>query len=227
VVPRLTPAISLCHPLKSDAGPGLPVYPSVMLSQERPACPLDLERQRRFINQRKHQGLSPLSWIYTVFSHSIMSSIPASAIALFAIFLYNCVNVIFGYLTNVVEISLLQLLAFQTVRPSHSIGLQSADHQIPNLLGCGIYVIVTKPPHGLLCPPGTRMSIWAIAVLAIFGSLLVLSTLHQLTLSEHVTVMCILPFFTAFVAKLWLGEIFTKVQAMCCCTSSNFSLCFC
>ena len=34
------------------------------------------------------------------------------------------------------------------------------------------------------------MSIWAIAVLAIFGSLLVLSTLHQLTLSEHVTVMC-------------------------------------
>jgi drug/metabolite transporter (DMT)-like permease len=65
------------------------------------------------------------------------------------------------------------------------------------------------------------MSIWAIAVLAIFGSLLVLSTLHQLTLSEHVTVMCILPFFTAFVAKLWLGEIFTKVQAMCCCTSSN------
>ena len=46
-----------------------------------------------------------------------MSSIPASAIALFAIFLYNCVNAIFGYLTNVMEISMLQLLAFQAVRP--------------------------------------------------------------------------------------------------------------
>jgi hypothetical protein len=221
VVPRLTPAISLCHPLKSDAGPGLPVYPSVMISQERPVCPLDLKRQRRFIDRRKHQGLSPLSWIYTVFSHSIMSSIPASAIALFAIFLYNCVNAIFGYLTNVVEISLLQLLAFQTVRPSYYSGCRSADDQVPNLLGRGIYVLVTKPPHGLLCPSGTRMSIWAIAVLAIFGSLLVLSTLHQLTLSEHETVMCILPFFTAFVAKLWLGEIFNKIQAMCCCTLSR------
>jgi hypothetical protein len=227
VVPRLTPAISLCHPPKSGAGPGLPVYPSVMLSQERPACPLDLKRQRRFIDRRKHQGLSPVSWNYTVFSHSIMSSIPASAIALFAIFLYNCVNAIFGYLTNVVKISMLQLLAFQTVRPSYYSGCRSADGQVPNLLGCGIYVLVTKPPHGLLCPPGTRMSIWAIAVLAIFGSLLVLSTLHQLTLSEHVTVMCILPFFTAFVAKLCLGEIFTRTQATCCRMSSSSSLCFC
>jgi len=156
-----------------------------------------------------------------------MSSIPASAIALFAIFLYNCVNAIFGYLTNVMEISMLQLLAFQAVRTSHGAERKSADHQVPHLLFCGIYVFATKPAHGLLCPPGTRLSIWAIAILAVFSSLLVLSTLQQLTLSEHVTVMCILPFFTAFAARLWLGEIFTKTQATCCRRSSGIFHCFC
>jgi len=63
--------------------------------------------------------LSPFQGDFTVFTPLIMSSIPASAIALFAIFLYNCVNAIFGYLTNVMEISMLQLLAFQAVRPYH------------------------------------------------------------------------------------------------------------
>jgi hypothetical protein len=52
-----------------------------------------------------------------------MPPIPASGIALFAIFLYNCVNAIVGYLTNVMEISMLQLLALQAVRSSHSAGL--------------------------------------------------------------------------------------------------------
>jgi hypothetical protein len=51
-----------------------------------------------------------------------MLSIPASAIALFAIFLYTFMNAIFGYLTNVMGISLLQLLAFQTVRSCRDAG---------------------------------------------------------------------------------------------------------
>lgn len=154
-----------------------------------------------------------------------MSLIPPSAIALFATFLYNCINAIFGYLTNVMKISMLQLLVFQS---ACLLGIAycfpSADHQVPSLLGCGIYVTATGPPHGLWCPPGTHLAICSIAILSMFGSLLVLSTFHQHTLSEHVTVKCVFPFFTAFVARLWLGEVFTKTRAVCCRTYSHSGL---
>jgi hypothetical protein len=45
-----------------------------------------------------------------------MLKVPPSAIALFSVFLYGCYNAIFAYLTNIKEVSILQLLAVQKVR---------------------------------------------------------------------------------------------------------------
>jgi hypothetical protein len=48
-----------------------------------------------------------------------------------------------------------------------------------------------------------------------------LFSLNQLTLSEHVSVNCLLPFVTAFAGWFWLGERFTKTQAICCSESPS------
>jgi hypothetical protein len=42
-------------------------------------------------------------------------NIPPSSIALFSIFLFNCVNVIIGYSTNVLGMSVFQLMFIQSV----------------------------------------------------------------------------------------------------------------
>lgn len=43
-----------------------------------------------------------------------------------------------------------------------------------------------------------------------------LYSLNLLTLSEHVSVSCLLPFVTASISCLWLGEKFSRTQAVCC-----------
>jgi drug/metabolite transporter (DMT)-like permease len=71
-------------------------------------------------------------------------------------------------------------------------------------------------PYGLLAPRGSRLAIWSLGASALLGCLLNQSTLQQLTLSEHTTVICLLPFVTAFMAWVWLSERFTRIQATCC-----------
>lgn len=58
-----------------------------------------------------------------------MLAVPPSAVALSSIFLYNCTNAMFAYLTNIVQMSMLQLITIQAVShimiyPSH----MKADH---------------------------------------------------------------------------------------------------
>lgn len=48
-----------------------------------------------------------------------MLTVPPSAIALSSIFLYNCNSAIFAYLTNVLEMSMAELITFSTVSDSH------------------------------------------------------------------------------------------------------------
>lgn len=54
------------------------------------------------------------------------------------------------------------------------------------------------------------------AIFANLATLPLLFSLNQLTLSEHVSVNCLLPFVTALASWLWLGERFTRTQATCC-----------
>jgi drug/metabolite transporter (DMT)-like permease len=82
-----------------------------------------------------------------------------------------------------------------------------------------IYVVVSGTPHGILGPPGTRLELWLMATFSVAATIPIMFTLNLLTLSEHVTVMCTLPFVTAFMSWLWLGERFTRTQAICCCRS--------
>jgi hypothetical protein len=44
-----------------------------------------------------------------------MAAVPPSAIALFSMFLYNCINAMFAYLTNIMQMSMLQLITIQAV----------------------------------------------------------------------------------------------------------------
>lgn len=91
-----------------------------------------------------------------------------------------------------------------------------ADLQFPILLVFCTYIVASGTPHGILGPPGTRLELWVMAVFAVAATLPILFTLNALTLSEHVTVMCTLPFVTAFMSWVWLGEKFTRTQAICC-----------
>jgi drug/metabolite transporter (DMT)-like permease len=101
-----------------------------------------------------------------------------------------------------------------------------ADAQFPCLLGVSIYVVVSGTPHGILGPPGTRLELWLMAIFAVAATLPIMFTLNLLTLSEHVTVMCTLPFVTAFMSWIWLEERFTRTQAICCGMSFHL-LAFC
>lgn len=60
------------------------------------------------------------------------------------------------------------------------------------------------------------MAVWGVAIFSTLATLPLLFSLQSLTLSENVTVNCLLPFITALMAWLYLGERFTKVQAVCC-----------
>jgi drug/metabolite transporter (DMT)-like permease len=91
-----------------------------------------------------------------------------------------------------------------------------ADAQFPGLLVVSVYVVASGTPHGILGPPGTRLELWLMAIFAVAATLPIMFTLNLLTLSEHVTVMCTVPFVTAFMSWIWLGERFTKTQAICC-----------
>jgi hypothetical protein len=44
-----------------------------------------------------------------------MPNVAPSAIALFSIFLYNCINAMMAYLTNIMGMSVLQLITIQAV----------------------------------------------------------------------------------------------------------------
>ena len=88
--------------------------------------------------------------------------------------------------------------------------------EIPSLIGCSIYILVSNTPGGLLGPPGTRLALWAMAIFAMLATLPILFSLNLLTLSEHVSVNCLLPFVTAFASYSWLGERFTRTQGVCC-----------
>jgi len=48
-----------------------------------------------------------------------MLAVPPSAIALSSIFLYNCINAMIAYLTNVMQMSMVQLITLQAVRDLH------------------------------------------------------------------------------------------------------------
>jgi hypothetical protein len=96
--------------------------------------------------------------------------------------------------------------------------------QIPSLIGCSIYIMVTNTPGGIFGPPGTRIALWAMAIFAMLATLPILFSLNLLTLSEHVSVNCLLPFVTAFASYVWLGERFTRTQAVCCRKSPFFAL---
>jgi len=54
------------------------------------------------------------------------------------------------------------------------------------------------------------------AIFAMLATLPILFSLNLLTLSEHVSVNCLLPFVTALTSYFWLGERFTTTQAVCC-----------
>jgi hypothetical protein len=48
-----------------------------------------------------------------------MRAVPPSGIALTSILLYSCVTAIFAYLTNIMHVSMYQLIALQTVSVDH------------------------------------------------------------------------------------------------------------
>lgn len=80
--------------------------------------------------QAPHTVILPTSF-YIVLVHSYrlsntMSPIPPAAIALFSMFLYNCINALFAYLTNIMQMSMLQLVTIQAVSLSASIYLRSS-----------------------------------------------------------------------------------------------------
>lgn len=52
------------------------------------------------------------------------------------------------------------------------------------------------------------------------------TSMYYLTLSEYTTVRCLLPFATAFMCWIFVGERFTTVQAICCCKSGTLLLLF-
>jgi hypothetical protein len=153
--------------------------------------------------------------------NTIMLAVPPSAIALSSIFLYNCTNAMFAYMINILHMSMPQLITLQAVSRSH---MPSTCHQtvyelmsqIPSLIGCSIYILASNTPGGLLGPPGTRIALWAMAIFAMLATLPILFSLNLLTLSEHVSVNCLLPFVTALTSYFWLGERFTRTQAVCC-----------
>jgi hypothetical protein len=150
-----------------------------------------------------------------------MLAVPPSAIALSSIFLYNCTNAMFAYMINILHMSMPQLITLQAVSDSHMpSGCQQTVYelmsQIPSLIGCSVYILASNPPGGSLGPPGTRIALWAMAIFAMLATLPILFSLDLLTLSEHVSVNCLLPFVTALTSYFWLGESFTRTQAVCC-----------
>ena len=61
-----------------------------------------------------------------------MSPVPPSAIALSSIFFYNCIIAIFAYLTNVMHMSMFQLIIIQTVNlPRPRIPFKITDETDP------------------------------------------------------------------------------------------------
>ena len=153
-----------------------------------------------------------------------MLAVPPSVIALSSIFLYNCTNAMFAYMIVVLHMSMPQLITLQAVSDSCITSTDKLTSQIPSLIGCSIYILASNTPGGLLGPPGTRLALWAMAIFAMLATLPILFSLNLLTLSEHVSVNCLLPFVTAFAPYSWLGERFTRTQAVCCCESPYLSL---
>jgi drug/metabolite transporter (DMT)-like permease len=60
------------------------------------------------------------------------------------------------------------------------------------------------------------MAVWSIGVLQVLATVAMYVSLQQLTLSEHVTVACTLPFATALLSWVWLGDRLTRAQVLCC-----------
>jgi hypothetical protein len=146
-----------------------------------------------------------------------MTSCPPSLIILISVFFGNCETALIGYLTNVTGTSVFELVGLQSVSSARPFLMDHiAHHQISMLLIFASFILLTGSPDRILAPPGTRVTVGTISALGFLATLAMYLSLHQLTLAEHMTVSCTLPFVTAFVSWIWLGDKLTRAQVLCC-----------
>jgi drug/metabolite transporter (DMT)-like permease len=140
-------------------------------------------------------------------------SIAPILIAILSTFSFSCLDASLGYLTNVLNIPITQIILLRTV----STFLNLAHQQGAVCLLCLAYLAYTRPVDAPFGPAKVRHLIWMRAVMLTTGLFLGYSSLHYLTLAEYLTLYCLNPLFTAWACWMFAGEPVTRTQTVCCC----------
>lgn len=84
------------------------------------------------------------------------------------------------------------------------------------MLLCLAYLLIAQEPHAPFGPPGVRHLIWTRAIFLTTNVFMGYSALKRLTISEFLTLWCLSPLLTGLFCWLFVGERFSRTQAICC-----------
>jgi drug/metabolite transporter (DMT)-like permease len=131
-------------------------------------------------------------------------------LAALSTFAFSCLDASLGYLTNVLNVPVVQIILLRTVSPATSEEPQTELQGAVFLLCLG-YLAYIRPEDAPFGPSKVRHLIWLRAVMLTAGLFLGYSSLHYLTLAEYLTVYCLNPLLTAWACFIFVGEPVTRI----------------